>query len=133
MDRGIFEEEHEMFRDAARSFLQNEIGPHADRWAEQEIVDREAFLKAGEQGMLCMWADEKYGGAGVSDFRYEQILLEENAQSGLSLRCLLAFRQFLQMPTSVLRLVIAGGQGHLGSGNGQTAQASSVVYVQRDQ
>jgi acyl-CoA dehydrogenase len=82
MDRGIFDEEHEMFRDAARSFLQNEIGPHADRWAEQEIVDREAFLKAGEQGMLCMWADEKYGGAGVSDFRYEQILLEENARFG---------------------------------------------------
>lgn len=82
MDRDIFDEEHDMFRDAARSFLQNEIGPHADRWAEQEIVDREAFLKAGEQGMLCMWADEKYGGAGVTDFRYEQILLEENARYG---------------------------------------------------
>jgi len=82
MDRGIFDEEHEMFRDAARSFLQNEIGPHADRWAEQEIVDRDAFLKAGEQGLLCMWADEKYGGAGVADFRYEQILLEENARYG---------------------------------------------------
>ncbi len=82
MDRGIFDEEHDMFRDAARSFIRNEIGPHADRWAEQEIVDREAFLKAGEQGMLCMWADQKYGGAGVSDFRYEQILLEENARYG---------------------------------------------------
>ena len=34
MDRGIFEEEHDIFRDAARSFLQNEIGPHADHWAE---------------------------------------------------------------------------------------------------
>ena len=82
MDRAIFDEEHEMFRDAARRFFQNEVGPHADRWAEQEIVDREAFLKAGEQGMLCMWADEKYGGAGVADFRYEQILLEENARYG---------------------------------------------------
>jgi len=71
-----------MFRDSARSFLQNEIQPHADRWNEQEIVDREAFLKAGQQGLLCMWADEKYGGAGVADFRYEQILLEENAKYG---------------------------------------------------
>lgn len=82
MDRTIFDEEHMMFRDAARSFLMKEIGPNAERWAEQEIVDREAFLKAGEQGLLCMWADEKYGGAGVSDFRYEQILLEENARYG---------------------------------------------------
>jgi acyl-CoA dehydrogenase len=82
MDRNIFEEEHEMFRDAARSFLVNEIQPHVDTWDEQEIVDREAFLKAGEQGLLCMWADEQYGGSGVQDFRYEQILLEENARYG---------------------------------------------------
>lgn len=82
MDRNIFEEEHEMFRDAARRFFIKEVQPHANRWAEQGIVDREAFLKAGEQGLLCMWADEKYGGAGVADFRYEQILLEENARHG---------------------------------------------------
>ena len=82
MDRKVFDEEHEMFRDSVRSFLINEIQPHADRWAEQEIVDRKAFLKAGEQGLLCMWADETYGGAGVSDFRFEQIMLEENARYG---------------------------------------------------
>ena len=75
MDRTIFNEDHEMFRDASRAFLINEIKPYRDKWAEQEIVDREAFLKAGEQGMLCMWADEKYGGAGITDFRFEQILL----------------------------------------------------------
>ena len=82
MDRKIFEEEHEMFRDAVRSFMRNEVQPHADRWAEQGIVDREAYLKAGEQGLLMMWADEQYGGAGVPDFRYEQILIEENARYG---------------------------------------------------
>ena len=82
MDRTIFEEEHEMFRDSVRSFFINEIQPHREKWHEQGIVDREAFLKAGEQGLLLMWADEKYGGAGVSDFRYEQILMEENARHG---------------------------------------------------
>ena len=82
MNRNIFEEEHEMFRDAARAFYQNEVQPFADKWAEQGIVDREAFTKAGEQGLLLMWADEKYGGAGVEDFRYEQILMEEIAKHG---------------------------------------------------
>jgi acyl-CoA dehydrogenase len=82
MDRTIFEEDHEMFRDASRAFLINEIKPFRDKWDEQEIVDREAFLKAGEQGLLCMWADEKYGGAGITDFRFEQILLEENSKHG---------------------------------------------------
>jgi acyl-CoA dehydrogenase len=82
MKRRIFEEEHEMFRDSVRSFMKNEIQPHTDKWQEQGIVDREAYLKAGEQGLLLMWADEKYGGAGVPDFRYEQVLIEENARYG---------------------------------------------------
>ena len=77
MERAIFDEEHEMFRDSVRSFMINEVQPHTERWHEQGIVDRDAYLKAGEQGLLLMWADEKYGGAGVSDFRYEQILMEE--------------------------------------------------------
>ena len=82
MKRRIFDEEHEMFRDSVRSFMQNEIRPHSERWEREGIVDREAFLKAGEMGFLLMWADEKYGGAGVEDFRYEQVLIEENAWHG---------------------------------------------------
>ncbi len=82
LNREIFTEDHEMFRDSVRSFMQNEIGPNSDRWHEAGIVDRDAFLKMGEQGMLLMWADEAYGGAGVEDFRYEQILMEENALYG---------------------------------------------------
>ncbi len=82
MKRLIFEEEHDMFRDSVRSFMINEVQPHGEKWREQGIVDREAYLKAGEQGLLLMWADEKYGGAGVSDFRYEQILMEELTQHG---------------------------------------------------
>ena len=82
MNRKIFDEEHEMFRDATRNFLSKEIKPHSDRWNEQGMVDREAFVKAGEQGMLLMWADEKYGGAGIKDFRYEQIVIEEMARHG---------------------------------------------------
>ncbi len=82
MDRTIFDEEHEMFRDSVRSFMINEVQPNIERWNDQGIVDREAYLKAGEQGLLLMWADEKYGGAGVSDFRYEQIVMEELTMHG---------------------------------------------------
>lgn len=82
MQRLPFEPEMDMFRDAARQFFQKEIRPHSERWREANIVDREAFIKAGEQGYLCMWADEQYGGLGLKDFRYEQILIEENAFHG---------------------------------------------------
>jgi alkylation response protein AidB-like acyl-CoA dehydrogenase len=82
MRRFIFEPEHDEFRDAVRRFMQKEIAPHAARWREQGHVDRWAFTKAGEQGYLLMWADEQYGGAGIADFRYAQILYEENMREG---------------------------------------------------
>ncbi len=82
MERMIFDEEHEMFRDSVRSFVKNEIAPHAEKWNETGIVDREAFLKAGEMGLLCMWVPEEYGGIGMPDFRYEQIVNEEVTRFG---------------------------------------------------
>ncbi|MEL7024902.1 MAG: acyl-CoA dehydrogenase family protein [Pseudomonadota bacterium] len=82
MERNCYTEDHEMFRDAVRQFMINEIGPHTEQWREDGIVDREAFRKAGEQGLLLMWADEKYGGAGVDDFRYEQVVIEELTKHG---------------------------------------------------
>lgn len=80
--RTHFEPEHEQFRDSARRFYQGEIGPYAERWREQGTVAREAFLKAGAQGYLLMWADESIGGLGLRDLRYEQVLVEENVRHG---------------------------------------------------
>ena len=80
--RTLFEHDHEIFRDSYRRFVQKEIGPHTERWREQGFVDREAFRKSGEHGYLMMWADEKYGGAGIRDFRYEQVMIEENLRYG---------------------------------------------------
>ena len=59
MKRLIFDEDHEMFRESVRRFMQSEVAPHAEAWREAGICDKSAFLKAGEQGLLCMWVDEK--------------------------------------------------------------------------
>ncbi len=82
MDRLIFNEEHDMFRDSVRRFMQAEVEPHVEAWREAGICDKSAFLKAGEQGLLCMWVDEKYGGLGMPDFRFEQIVAEETIRHG---------------------------------------------------
>jgi alkylation response protein AidB-like acyl-CoA dehydrogenase len=82
MKRTIFDDDHEMFRDGARRWFQTEVDPHTERWREQGFVDPEWFRKAGEQGYLLMWADEQYSGAGIEDFRYEQILIEEVTRHG---------------------------------------------------
>ncbi|MFT5573264.1 MAG: acyl-CoA dehydrogenase [Cryomorphaceae bacterium] len=75
-----FTEEQSMFRDAYRKFLEQDIAPNMEQWREDGIVGREAFTKAGEQGFLMVWPDEKYGGLGDSDFRYEQIIIEETVR-----------------------------------------------------
>jgi len=76
-----FTEEQNMFRDSYRRFLETEVTPHMSRFRDQGIVDREIFQKAGEQGMLMIWPDEKYGGLGDNDFRYEQVIIEETARA----------------------------------------------------
>lgn len=75
-----FTEEQVMFRQAYRKFLAQDIAPSMERWREEGIVGREAFSKAGEQGFLMVWPDEEYGGLGDTDFRYEQIIIEETVR-----------------------------------------------------
>ncbi len=77
-----FTEEQNLFRASYRRFLDAEVTPHMPRFKEQGIVDREIFQKAGEQGMLMIWPDEKYGGLGNNDFRYDQVIIEENVRAG---------------------------------------------------
>ncbi len=76
-----FTEEQILFRDTYRKFLEREIKPNMPAWRKQGIVDREAFRKAGEQGFLMIWPDEKYGGTGDRDFRFEQIIIEETGRA----------------------------------------------------
>jgi acyl-CoA dehydrogenase len=79
MDRTLFSEEHDAFRKSFRQFCEREIVPHQQKWREQGQVDREIWRKAGAQGFLCTWMDEKYGGAG-GDFLYATVLMEELAR-----------------------------------------------------
>lgn len=76
MKRKLFKEEHEIFRDAFRKFLEKEIAPHYEQWEKDRIVPREIYRKAGEQGFLCPWVAEEYGGAGA-DWLYSVVILEE--------------------------------------------------------
>ncbi|WP_231711446.1 acyl-CoA dehydrogenase family protein [Xanthobacter dioxanivorans] len=80
--RSIFEAEHEMFRETARRFVGAEVAPHVDAWRRQGHVDRAVFRKAGEAGLLLMWADESLGGSGIADLRFDQILQEEVVRGG---------------------------------------------------
>ncbi len=77
-----FTEDQLLFREAYRNFLREEIAPYMDQWRKEGIVDREAFRKAGALGFLMIWPDERYGGLGDTDFKYEQIIIQETVRAG---------------------------------------------------
>ena len=64
--RSLFNEEHEMFRDTVRKFIDREIRPYHEQWEKDGIVPRELWLKAGEAGLLCCTVPEEYGGLGLT-------------------------------------------------------------------
>ena len=77
------DEELELFRDAARRFVENEVVPNDARWREQKHVDREIWNKAGEVGLLCTDIPAEYGGVG-GDARHEAIVTEEMGRHGIT-------------------------------------------------
>ncbi len=83
MDIIPYSEEHRIFRDALKKFLDKEVVPHIEEWEEAGIVPRSLWKKAGEQGFLCMWVPEEYGGMGA-DFLYSVIMTEETTKTNFS-------------------------------------------------
>ena len=79
--RSLFNEEHEMFRDTVRKFIDREIRPHHHLWEQDGIVPRELWLKAGAAGLLCCTVPEEYGGLGL-DYLFDVVVFEEMAKSG---------------------------------------------------
>jgi alkylation response protein AidB-like acyl-CoA dehydrogenase len=84
MKRTIFEPDHVDFRESVRRFVAEEITPNHEAWEAEGIVPRELFVKAADKGMLAMAVPEQYGGLGVDDFRFNQVLLEEVQYAGVS-------------------------------------------------
>ncbi len=76
-----YTEEHNIFREAVRKFLEKEVVPHLDEWEEAGIVPKAMWKRMGEQGFLCMDVPEEYGGFGA-DFLYSVILTEELGKIG---------------------------------------------------
>lgn len=82
--RTAYSETHNQFREQVRKFIAREVTPHADRWEEAGIIEKDLWLKAGEAGLLCPTVPEEYGGLGL-DFGYNAVIDEEVGYSGVTL------------------------------------------------
>jgi len=83
MERGIYTEEHQIFREAYIKFIEKEVAPFYEQWEKDGIVPKLFFRKLGEQGFLCSWLDEKYGGVGAG-FEYSAVMIEEGSRRGFA-------------------------------------------------
>src|SRR3546814_1963882 len=52
LSRTAYNEDHEAFRATVRQFLEKEVAPNQAQWAEDKIVPKALWPKAGEIGML---------------------------------------------------------------------------------
>ncbi len=72
----LLNEEHEMIRQAAREFAQNEIAPIAAEFDETGEFPSETIRKMGAMGFMGIEVPEEYGGAGMDTLAYV-LALEE--------------------------------------------------------
>ncbi|MDF2826927.1 MAG: acyl-CoA dehydrogenase [Mycobacterium sp.] len=76
MQRLHYDDDHLAFGDLAGDFAAKEVAPHIDAWEDAGLAPREIFAAAGSLGLLGFAAAEEFGGIGVKDFRYNQIMIE---------------------------------------------------------
>ncbi|BCJ86133.1 acyl-CoA dehydrogenase family protein [Effusibacillus dendaii] len=81
MSHLYLKEEHRMFRNTLRKFLEKEAVPYFDQWEEERMIPRSFWKKMGDQGYLCPDVDEKYGGSGA-DWGYSVVINEELERVG---------------------------------------------------
>jgi alkylation response protein AidB-like acyl-CoA dehydrogenase len=83
IERTLFREEHRIFRESVRRFVEREIVPFHAQWERDGTVPRELWLKAGAEGLLCCTVPEQYGGLGL-DYLFDVVIYEELWRVGAS-------------------------------------------------
>ncbi|MFK4791160.1 acyl-CoA dehydrogenase family protein [Microbacterium sp. ZW T5_56] len=85
MDRNIYDEDHESFRDVVKEFIKRYGTNEArERWDADGQVDRATMRAAGEAGIIGLSVPDDFGGAGMLfDYRFRAIVNEETIKAGL--------------------------------------------------
>ena len=83
VQRTVYRDDHDMLRATARRFFERECLPKQAAWDKAGRTDRETWLKAGREGLLCVTIPVEFGGGG-GDFGHSAVLAEELHRSGVS-------------------------------------------------
>jgi len=75
IERTLFREEHRIFRESVRRFVERKIVPFHAQWERDGAVPRELWREAGAEGLLCCTVPEQYGGLGL-DYLFDVVVYE---------------------------------------------------------
>ncbi|MDM7488415.1 acyl-CoA dehydrogenase family protein [Rhodococcus sp. CSLK01-03] len=85
MQRTIFTEDHDAFRDTVRQFIAKEITPNLPDWEAQGCIPRDFYKKTAEIGINGLQVPEQYGGGGIDSFLFNTVVYEEIGYAAASL------------------------------------------------
>ncbi|MFE2120312.1 acyl-CoA dehydrogenase family protein [Rhodococcus aetherivorans] len=85
MQRNIFTEDHDAFRDTVRQFIAKEITPNLPDWEAQGCIPRDFYKKTAEIGINGLQVPEQYGGGGIDSFLFNTVVYEEIGYAAASL------------------------------------------------
>jgi acyl-CoA dehydrogenase len=77
----LYTQEHDMFRDNLKKFIQKEISPHIEKWEKEKYFPNDVFKKFSDAGYLGMQYPTEYGGSGA-DKLMSAVFIEETAIAG---------------------------------------------------
>lgn len=76
MKRTFLKQEHDIYRQSLRKFLEKEAVPSIAEWEAAKEIPRSFWKKLGDKGFLCPQVDEAYGGLNA-DFGFAVVTSEE--------------------------------------------------------
>ncbi|WP_286966643.1 MULTISPECIES: acyl-CoA dehydrogenase family protein [Arsenicicoccus] len=77
MQRTIYDEDHEAFRQSVKEFVDRTLAPRAEEMIRDHVIARDIWEEAGSQGFFGLSIPEEYGGAGIDDYRFNAVFAEE--------------------------------------------------------
>jgi alkylation response protein AidB-like acyl-CoA dehydrogenase len=66
--KNYFNEEHNLFRESLRGFLNREVSPNIEAWEKDGKIPRSIWKKMGDMGFLGLSLPQKYGGSELDFF-----------------------------------------------------------------
>ncbi|WP_281662556.1 acyl-CoA dehydrogenase family protein [Paraburkholderia fungorum] len=78
----VLDQDHQMIRDAVRTFVREAVTPHAAQWDRERIFPKDVHRQLAELGAYGVLVPEAYGGAGMDALALALILEEIAAGDG---------------------------------------------------